>query len=323
MNSSKLPIGQKAKVRFFLFAAALIGILAIPAHAQLNTQIIWDKYEDANTFWGSANQYNSAFPTAKPYQDITFGLTNTDEIRAASVSVISGGQYNGFLEINIYTAFLNRQNGANQAWPLLGDLFLSTTGWDPYVPNNPTPDQANHYTADTSGKGTRWNVAFDTPDIGYEDSKYSNSTYVAYEKNKVHEDAANNPMQYAYDTGNAGRKNQEVAWASGGKTMGDYVFEARHATAQEKSEFDLYNLTGRDWSVYSYIFDPNTLGLTNGQEVGLRWQPTCANDIVEGSFTYEIPKTPEPSTYALFGILAIALVVAHRKWRGVKPIAVS
>lgn len=316
--ASKLQIKRGSFFGLFVLAAGIAAMTAVTARAQLTTQVIWDKWEGSNTFWGSVNQPNKYYPNAKPNQDITFGLTNSDEVRAASVSLLTTGKYAGYLEINVYTAFLNQQNGANEAWPLLGDLFLSTTGWNPYVPANPTSDQANHYTADVSGKGTRWNVAFDTPNIGYEDTLYKNGTYIATQKSGIHEDAKNNPMTYAYDTGAAGRLNQEVSWASGGKTMGDYVFEARHATQAEKKEFDLYGLVGRDWSVYSYIFDPKTLGLKDGQQIGLRWEPTCANDIIEGSFEYDLPKTPEPSTYALFGVFGLALVIAHRKWRGSK-----
>jgi hypothetical protein len=311
---SKLLSGQKT-VRFFLLASFVACFSASLAKAQLNTQVIWDKYEASNTFWGSANMYSSSNPSAALLQDITFGLKGTDEVRAASISLISGGKYNGFLEVNIYTAFLNRQNSPTDNWPILGDLFLSTTGWNPYVPANANYNQSHHYTADDSSKGTRWNVAFDSPDIGYKDALYSNSTYIATQKGGVHVDTAASKMNYAFDTRTAGRANQEVAWASGGKSLGDYVFEARHATAQEKAKYDLYTgLTGRDWSVYSYVFDPNMLGLKDGQQIGLRWQPTCANDILEGSFEYDIPKTPEPSTYAIFGVFGIALVVAHRKW---------
>lgn len=313
-SSSKLPARQI--LSSVLGALCLTALFATPVKAQLNTDVIWDKYESSTAFWGSANMASSSHSSSPIYQDITWGLKGSDEVRAASISTISGGKYTGFLQVNIYTAFLNRQNGPNSNWPMLGDLFLSTTGWNPYVPTKPTFDQSHHYTADDSSKGTRWNIAFDSPDIGYKDALYSKSTYTAYEKGAVHGDTATNKMKYAFDTGTAGRANQEVGWASGGKTLGDYVFEARHATAQEKTAFDLYGgLTNRDWSVYTYIFDPTMLGLKDGQQVGLRWQPTCANDILEGSFVYDIPKTPEPSTYAVFGVFGIALVVAHRKWR--------
>jgi len=319
---SKLLSGKKAFSKgVLLLVVSTAAILATSAHAQIANQVIWDKYEGANTFWGSANQYSSSHPNAALSQDITWGLIGSDEVRAASISSVLTGQYKGFLQVNIYTAFLNRQNGANSDWPMLGDLFLSTTGWDPYVPNHPSSNQLNHDTADNSSNGTRWNVAFDSPDIGYKDALYAHSTFSAVEKGAVHRDAAGNLMNYDFDTGGAGRLNQEISWDSGGVTVGDYVFQARHATTQEKSAYDLYSgLTDRDWSVYTYIFDPNMLGLKAGQEIGLRWQPTCANDILEGGFIYnppegDLPPTPEPSTYGLLGAALCLGFAGFSRWR--------
>ena len=53
-------------------------------------------------------------------------------------------------------------------------------------------------------------------------------------------------------------------------------------------------------------------GLLDGDELALRWEFTCANDVIEGAV--DVPAVPVPAAVWLFGSGLIGLVgIARRK----------
>lgn len=290
-------------------ARATLGTLSILATFSASgapLQVIWDKYNGANTFWGSAITGRST-----QYEDIVAGLTNTDEVRAMTVDTVGS-----IMTVSVYTAFLNRHNGPTSTWPRLGDLFISTDGWNPYRTGAAGSDTQDHATADNNTRGEDWELVIRTPDVGYRDTNYSGGTFV--KTTDVYGESGG-PMAFTLageilDRGGWHRPTEEVYYKSGGVDVGDATFSARHATAAEKAAYDLYTLSNqRDWSVYSYSFDWQALGLDPGSDIGLRWAANCANDIIEGRARV----VPEPSGLALVlvALLAGATPLTRRRVR--------
>jgi len=301
-------MAQPHSSRGVSLARATLGALSILATFSASgapLQVIWDKYDGATTFWGSA-----ITGRATQFEDIVAGLTNTDEVRAMTVDTVGN-----IMTVSVYTAFLNRHNGPTSTWPRLGDLFISTDGWNPYRTGAGGSDTQNHATADNNTRGEDWELVIRTADLGYLDEKYKTSTYS--QRVDVYGESGG-PMTFTLageipDRGGWHRPAEEVYYKSGGVDVGDAIFSARHATAAEKTAYDLYGLNGRDWSVYSYSFDWQALGLEPGSDIGLRWAANCANDIIEGRARV----VPEPSGLALVlvALLAGATPLTRRRVR--------
>jgi len=279
-----------------------LSILAAFSAAGAPLQVIWDKYDGANTFWGSAiTGRGSAY--GERYQDIVAGLANTDEVRAMAVDTVGS-----LMTVSVYTAFLNRHNGPTSTWPRLGDLFISTDGWNPYRTGAAGSDSQNHATADNNTLGEDWELVISTPDVGYRDTNYSSGTFV--KTTDVYGESGG-PMTFTFagaipDRGGWHRPAEEVYYdklSLSGIDVGDATFSARHATAAEITAYDLYTLSNeRKWSVYSYSFDWQALGLEPGSDIALRWAANCANDIIEGRARV----VPEPSGLALVLVALLA-----------------
>lgn len=67
-----------------------------------------------------------------------------------------------------------------------------------------------------------------------------------------------------------------------------------------------------DDAVVSFHIDLTGTSLSGVHEAGIRWGMTCANDVIEGSYT----PVSEPGTLALFGLGLFGLGIARRRRQG-------
>jgi hypothetical protein len=164
-----------------------------------------------------------------------------------------------------------------------GDLFISTDGW------NPNGTAENHYLLDDVSTGEDWEYILDTSD----------STMYANDKSSDFIALSDNVYK---GTGNY-RKNQEVQRGTGGTAIDG------NSLVDLSSVNNTHNYSGsNNAGIIRYVVDLASIGgYSFGQEIGVRWQMTCANDIIEGSV-----RAAEPTTLALLGLGLIGFGFSRR-----------
>ena len=207
------------------------------------------------------------------------------DISAMDVSIL-----NGSLIVKIYSQtdnyFGKWLGGTISDAP--GDLFLSTTGWNP-VAIDPDPDVngVQNYNSDGKGVGTNWNFVvalnglYDTESLRQDDGTatlYSTSA---------------GTIEY----GTA--RNAQEAWFS----------PSTNATSVGTGDWKIVSPTNAN--PYLLITTSLTNEMQNVREWGLHWTMACANDVIEGSFS----PVPEPATVLLFGA-GLAGLAAFGRRRG-------
>lgn len=163
-----------------------------------------------------------------------------------------------------------------------GDLFLSNV-W------NPNGNLADHYINDNAATGTQWTHAVSLGGTGNWGDGTNMQDATLYQ---LSPDANNLNAKMSDDflSGGTFRNGQEVMVDK--TKVGNIALSSNLASWQSpnggnKVEFwvDLSNTT-----------------LLSGTEIGLHWAMSCANDVIEGSFSLPAAPVPEPATLALFGI---------------------
>lgn len=175
------------------------------------------------------------------------------------------------VEIDIFTRY-NGFGGRNLQGTEMGDFFISTGGYSPF---GPAP-----YMEDNYSNGEKWEYAFvfDNHDIHGKKS-VSNGYFSLYKIDPDEYVSQIITSNEFHRRTNGIRKNQEVRL--------------------DVSEIDAL-VTGGTWDVdrsgiHLSISDDFFDGLNID---AVRWQMTCANDIIEASVP--VPN-PEPATMLLFG----------------------
>lgn len=204
------------------------------------------------------DDYWGAEPTGGNYEDL-IGGTNF-EIQGIDVAF-----YSGMMEVKVFTNYSEPESSFGTEY---GDLFISTDGWTPYGTG------LDNYDSDNASNGEDWEFAFDT-DAG---------TLV-----QISEEAILKSDYFFADTGYIYRSGQETQ-VNDSSGAGAY-----DPVLKDKSWIDL-NHVGFGGHL-TYHIDLASLGVSAGDELGLHWNMTCANDTVEGSVS-----VPEPGTLAMFGL---------------------
>ena len=169
-----------------------------------------------------------------------------------------------------------------------GDLFLSNA-WMPYG------DGSQNYKYDDASNGTVWSYGFSLDDRWMNES--GSGTGVLYSLN-ASLNSANINMSDSYLSGGDFRNNQEVA-----------------VDRDSLSTSALSN--AGSWGVSSdtvdFTIDLAGTTLLEGSELALRWEFTCANDVIEGAVA--VSAVPVPAAVWLFGsgLLGLAAVARRKK----------
>jgi len=184
--------------------------------------------------------------------------------------------------VDIYTTYLNN---INEYGTQLGDLFISTDGWNP---NGNAP-----YTEDNFASGGE-----------------------SWEYVLVLDNHRPNPEQTAGRSGNVslyqitGPADIELSWAAN-----NYVYRQGQEVQYKGTGGALASGT---WSIENWG-DPDTDDFLRFiidsdefdgvSEFGFHWTMTCANDVIEGGTA----PVPEPATMLLFGAGLVGVAVTGRK----------
>lgn len=220
----------------------------------------------SDTYWG-------ADPTHGADRDVV-GDAPLFDISRMEVSFKADGMY-----VDIYTRYLDN---IGACYTQLGDLFISTDGWDP-------AGSGPHYVEDNADNSDAedWEyvLVLSDRDGG---SQFGDAFLYALGHNPVLSGA---PSGYAY------RKGQEVRYEAGSS-------EVRAATGS----WSINNLGGSDDDDFLSFF-VDFAGFDGISEFGFHWTMSCANDVIEGGAA----PVPEPATMLLFGTGLIGLSVTGRK----------
>lgn len=192
-------------------------------------------------------------------------------------TTFAGNGDNGFLSSNTVGG-----NGIGY-----GDLFISGA-WNPFG----TAD----YKDDDASNGTVWSHGFSLDDRW------------------MHESEAGTGVLYGLTSGD---NDTDIKLSDDFFTRGS--FRSGQEVAVDRNSAGAMALgNAGSWLVTAdtveFTIDLAGTGLLAGSEIALRWQMSCANDIIEGAA--DVPPIPVPAAVWLFGSGLIGLVaIARRKER--------
>lgn len=166
-----------------------------------------------------------------------------------------------------------------------GDLFLSSTGWNPYG------SASNGYTTDNASNGTLWDYAVSLDDRW---------------------DVNSSASLYALDTTQG---NSDVLLTQ--DFMKRDTYRTGQATAVDTSEAGIALANVASFSATTgqlqFVVDLANTALANAGDIGLHWDMTCGNDTIEGQYSSAVP-APASLFIMLFGVGMLGLgVVRHNR----------
>lgn len=262
---------------FSIILSIAVFLSLVPAEA--------GAYTIEDNYWGGTPNYPS-------YAGDVIGEKDYYDISKMEVS-ISGS----VMTVEVYSSFFDKIGSTKilNDKTNMGDLFISTSGWNP----NGTED--NHYQTDTmTTTGTTWDyvVVLDnhgqTAGDGYATSGIA-SLYKIQGSGSIEASGLNglDPNNWVY------RDGQLYRFAPG--TGSNLLNEGTWAIADMPDNYDKLTFT----------FDiTDLLAQNTSQEWGFHWAMSCGNDVIEGAAP--IPN-PEPSTFLLTGLGILGAAYLRRK----------
>lgn len=223
--------------------AVVLGLTGTASAVPLGTTIIND------TYWGS-NDHG--------YGDVISSVGSKDFFNIDHLKVVFNNAKQ--VSVTVYTGF--KEGDAKALGTRYGDLFISSTGWHPYVGTDPLHYKQDRY----SNTGTQWNYVIDTSEGG----KLYGGNFFVYLSDNL--------------TSGTYRNGQVVQRKSGGTLLD---------TDPVLFGTELYN--GKNYNTITYSFDWALLGVRAGDELAFKWGMTCANDTIEGAARV----VPTPATLPL------------------------
>jgi hypothetical protein len=164
-----------------------------------------------------------------------------------------------------------------------GDLFLSSTGWDPYG--------ASPYSSDDSSNGTIWDYGISLADRW---NKSSTASLYSLDTSTLPTQNSDALLSEDFLTGATFRNGQEVAVNTGTASL-----------LTNTTTFD-----GNTSGALTFVLDITGTDLVGASSIGLHWGMTCGNDTIEGAYN-----VPEPSTIVmmLLGLLFVGSMGLRRR----------
>ncbi len=240
------------------------------------------------------DKYYGGTPTDNKSRDL-IGDKNYYDISGMDVS-FSGKT----MTVDVFSTFFS-QLGSKKIWSdrtKLGDLFVSTTGW------NPKGNSVNHYSPDKYGNtGTNWNYAVvldnHVPSVKGDTTRSGNVSLYALTDGNVILSSAPNGATY--------RKGQMVQFAPG-----------KNVQPLATGTWEISDMGGTAYDKLSFVFDSTILYANTPigtNDWGLHWAATCANDVIEGKTPIPSAPVPEPSTIVLtaMGLLGTGYYLRKRR----------
>ena len=255
------------KTNVIVFAVALFLAFTLKAEA----------YSISDNYYGGT-------PT-----DIKSGNKNRDVIGDKNYYDISGMDVNfqgNIMTVDIFSTFFSKL-GTNKVWTdntKLGDLFISTTGWNPFG------SQSDYYSNDKYGNtGTNWNFAVvldkHVPTSNKDSTRSGTVSLYAVKDGNIILSSAPHGSIY--------REGQMVQFDPNKNVM-----------PITTGTWNITDVKGTSYDELSITLDfedllKNAPSGTNNW--GFHWAATCANDVIEGKAPTPVP-LPEPSVLLLTGL---------------------
>lgn len=278
--------------RHFFYGTILLALCATTAHA--GSFVVDDTYSTSGIYWGGVGVGGTDYYT-------TMDVIGT--LEEYEVSRLEGYTSSSQLTFRIYSSFLDNigiDPSNNGRGVELGDLFLSSNGW------NPDTTGINHQ-YDNSQNGEMWEYGLVLDNHTGKDGSGNDvlsgdlSLYAVNAANilnveDIHDDGNRRWGQEVQVDTRAGGDISTTLWGGNLQTFissyltGSWQIFGR-GTAADTDDYLELTMTWnyQRWSLFDY------LGLVN--DVGVHWTMSCANDVIEGGSD----PVPEPATLLLMG----------------------
>lgn len=287
---------KKSLLFIALSTSALMATSAFAAPTTLS-----DTYIGAAS-GGSSPSTNTQDATADRYDIVSMSANITTT--AFTVS-IKAKEYNDTFDGNT-SYFHSWVNDDTDFWP--GDLFISTNGWNPYSTTG-TGNGAPAYGKDNKVNGEQWEYAISATDFsGNTTSPGTNTVRPLSGLTKLLLTPGSNNSDFDIDSGSI--RSGQV-----GEIDNSYVLSNSHPSLASGGTWTISDSNSNGvLDTMTYVFNNASpaMSLINGQQLGLYWTMSCANDVIQGG----VVAVPEPETYAmLLAGLGLVGFVTRRRMR--------